>query len=304
MTDLTLIPGGSTGAGAESSSDATYTSFSRLSTYLGCARKFRLRYIDHAPEVPQGSLIGGSVVHAVIQLAEENRWWDIEATTEAIRQQNDYIRTAFLREFARRLELVGGADKVRWGGRSTKEFPDRENADWWEAKGPSMVMRACSIRRDDRKLGLVPHESGAVETEVRARLPTGLEVKGYIDALLMVTRDGEAVVRDWKTGSHRDDLQLMVYAWLLEQSRGIMPARGQMCMLRQENQPVKEVAIDPNYVALVPQMFAARAMHLELDEKLGDLGFMPNPSSFCGACTVAPSCPVGQSGWWKEQFAR
>lgn len=302
MTDdgptLTLIPDGSPpGVGVNAAaSDQQYWSFTRLSTYSQCPTKYKLRYVSGAPAMPQGAMLGGKAVHRAIEHAENNRWWDFDpnADKDTLAQQNEWCRRAFLEAFLDEIEreAAGHADRVRWGGRVSDKWPHGEDIDWWMKQGPGMVRQFCQVRRDDQRLGIVPHESGSVETEVRTILPNGEGVRGFIDALLYVTADGEGIIRDYKTGTFTDPLQLPTYAWLVERSRGIAVTQGQFVMLRTGQ--IKPMPLDGPWAEMIEERLRV------VPEKIKLGMFEPNPSNLCGSCQFRASCPAGDTGWMRQ----
>jgi len=276
-------------AGPTIPSGATVYSFSRLSTYRGCGRKYELSYVEKAPRQPQGSLIGGSAVHATIEVAEANRWW-----RDPTEQAYVWLEREFLSQFH---EIAGeqatmihpdhGLDYegVRWGGRKSKAFPYGENVQWWEREGPKMLERWHMLRGLDSINGYALLDD--VELEVSAMLDENTYVRGFIDALRYVNADGERLIRDWKTGSSAGDpSQLATYAWMLREGPGIVATQGELVMLRQQTNQIKTFDLT-KWIDLVPMMFRNLARGIEHEI------FPISPSNFCVACTVKDSCEWG-----------
>jgi RecB family exonuclease len=181
----------------------------------------------------------------------------------------------------------GGEDALRWGGRKTRDYPGGEDARWWRVQGPVMLKRYLAIRRMDEDAGSEPVEAG-IEMQVLAALPGGQMVKGYIDALLLVTADGERVVRDYKTGrpGGGDPLQLASYAWALDKGPGIACDVGHFCYLRRGDQA--QFDLRP-LVPLIERQYA------DLARGVAE-GFFPlRPSAMCKGCSVRESCPYGRT---------
>jgi hypothetical protein len=281
-----------------------YLSFSRLSTYRQCPAKYRFRYVQHVEERSSGALIGGKAVHQVIELAEQNRWWE-GSDEDEIDRGIYYMEFEFRKDFTAALDAAGGEDKVRWGGRKSREFPNGEDARWWLKNGVMMLKRYGAERRRDHVSGMVLHEDGvemavSCEIDVTKRVPNPdrpgewmevsdtVLVKGYVDALLMVNRDGQRIVRDYKTGTFQETTQLPIYGYLLQAGPGIAVHGGELVMLRYNDNRVKSFDIT-NQIPLVPDMFRGLIANLETEQ------FQIQPSMFCPSCTVRHVCPWGKT---------
>jgi len=195
----------------------------------------------------------------------------------------------FLERFDRMVEEAGGPEKCYWGGRKTKSYPDGEDYPWWRDYGRVFLTRYVAVRRADAEQGMqvLPH---TLEMEVSAYVGDHL-IKGYIDAMGMVTADGEMVVRDWKTGSFLSPHQLAVYAWILAQREPPMTVdRGQFIYLRGASldKQVREYDLR-EWREIVPRMFTDLVRGIEA-------GIFPvQPSNMCVSCPVRAYCPYGRT---------
>lgn len=272
-------------------SDAKLYSFSGLSTYRGCGRKYQLLKVEHVDPEPQGALIGGRAVHQTIETAEGALWWREDPLKIAKWGRAEFYRQfhSIASEVAEKVVVDGVVTDykgVRWGGRTSKAFPLGENVAWWEREGPVMLQRWAQLRRDDPLLGYTLLESDT-ELEVTAMLTEDIYVRGFVDAAMLVNENGERVVRDWKTGTYKDPSQLAVYAWLLREGPGLVCTVGEFVMLRQQHNMVKAYDLS-GWIDTVPAMFANLTKGLEL-------GLFPIvPSNFCGSCTVRAACEWGK----------
>lgn len=289
-------------------------SFSSVSRYRSCGMKWKLSYLDEAPREPSGAAIAGSTIHAIIERSEQELLW----------QRDDYVelfKDLFVEEFVERLREVGGMDIPRWGGTKRivvdesgnkvqavddngepawrvnangKRYPvwlkAGEDAWWWVHEGPLMLRRYVTVRRTDTLGGLTLVPGGA-ERYVETTLDDGTHVRGYIDAVMMAdTATGEAVIRDYKSGSMLEPTQLAWYAFLWQASTGMSANRGQLIYLRGKEaaQWVKEYDLS-RWVGLVPTWVkeAQKGMDAEV--------YMMNPGSFCPSCDVRVHCPFGST---------
>jgi hypothetical protein len=266
-------------------------SFSRLSVYAGCPRRYQLRYVEHAPRRENGAGLAGRAIHQVIEEAEADAAWADEDAWEF----GGPWAERFLGLLWAEVEEAGGPEACYWGGRRSKQFPDGETPEWWEARGPIMLWRYAQVRRTDEEEGLVV-PAGGVELEVAVNLGE-VHVRGRIDAAVLVDSndpDLDAVtIRDYKSGTMLEPLQLVVYAWLVRIAKGWTAARGQFVKLRPDKptERIMEIDLEP-LIDLAPERMRALAAQLVISQER-DL-WPINPSSLCVACDVKEHCPWGQ----------
>lgn len=262
-----------------------YLSFSRLSTYDTCGERFRLRYVDRVPSIPSGAAIGGSAVHQVIETAELEGWWEKDFEDAVM-----LLTNAFRAVFKERVEAeTQHGEEIRWGGRKTKQYPMGEDFQWWDRYAGNLFLRRyLSVRKRDAEEGWRILDGG-VEMEIGAYLDDRY-IKGFIDALGYVTGDGEVVIRDWKTGTWLQPFQLAVYAWMVQQSRGLTVTRGQIGYLRGSSSEtwIKEYDLS-EWIDIVPRKFTDLVRGIEAQI------FPIQPSNLCGSCAVRPYCAYGKT---------
>ena len=122
---------------------------------------------------------------------------------------------------------------IRAGGRSTKEFPNKEDQGWWLQHGPPMVDRWIEWRSNSGwDFWVTPDGQPAIELGLMVDM-ADVPVKMGIDRV-MVTPEGKIVVLDLKSGSRtpQSDLQLAFYAAGLDLVYGIRPSHGTYWMAR------------------------------------------------------------------------
>lgn len=244
---------------------------------------YKLKYLDEHPQEPQGALIGGQAVHAVVETLEKSG----AALDTALFSEEGAIEHLFGAAFDPMVEAEGGEASVRWGGRPSKLNPRGEDAEWWRTYGPGMVRGWHRVRLNDEHLAwsLVPE---FVEVEVSAILPSGAPFICYIDAV-METPEG-FVIRDYKTGkpweTHRT--QLALYAWACRQTLGLPVVGGEDVYLKS---PTLERA-----------RFDTEPLEAPMLDWLGVVGrgvsegiFMMNPTFMCKTCSVREGCPYGRT---------
>jgi hypothetical protein len=185
-------------------------SYSQLSTYGQCPKKFELKYRDpdaKAKERGLGSGTAGSSVHDTIEHSEYQGWFTLDRE-EAL----DLLEAEFTGHFERRLtaemERVNGDEsRIYWGGRKSKDWPEGETADWWRVNQRVFFRRYLQIRQRDLEAGvkLVRDEEGNlpwIERRVSTLLDVGepepILITGMVDVTMMVALTGEPILRDWK----------------------------------------------------------------------------------------------------------
>lgn len=265
--------------------DLPYLSYSRISTYAGCGKRYELSYVEGTPRKPQGAFLGGIAVHETIEQAEFRGWWPEPEPFEA-----DGDATSFFRErFRHLINEAGGIAEIRWGGRKSKAYPEGHTDDWWNEFGPGMLKRYHAVRRGDLDAGLSMHPSYGVEAEVNANLPSGTRMTTRLDALVMVTPDGEAIIRDYKTGQPYPGAryQNVIYAWAVAQTLGITASYGELVYLG-------GATPDPIRFPITAEATAAVMTWLDAAEQgIRKEVFVPNPGPFCVSCPVLAACEVG-----------
>lgn len=259
-------------------------SFSKLRTYSQCPEKLRLKFIEQVEQEPSGAMIGGIAVHETIRWFETSQTIDFELAT-ADQSLHDAMEEKFLEVL---WGLLGEEDleRIRWGGRDNKE-----NADWWELNGPIMLRRYLSVRATDVFEGWSVVE-GSVEQWIEYELPSGVLLVGKIDKILFADPDGVATVRDYKTGTWREDnpMQLASNSWLIEQATGISARRGQYVYLRSADASERTVNFDLEpFLPLVVDFYARQQVGISARV------YPYMPSKLCSVCEVRKHCKYGQA---------
>lgn len=319
------------GAGVDPPSSALL-SYSRLSKYQRCGEAYRLQYVAEVPQARSGAAAAGSAVHSVIEEMINDGWFANPETVETKGKERffdlfDYeLRESgavFIRDDQGKVTDVTG---VMWGGRKHKVFDENtgevvqeqmvingepiflkggkpkmrnvlagENYHFMRWAGPTWVKRAGTILRDDAAAGVRVAEFG-VERRVTAWLDEegGVLVQGYIDVMILAANTGEVIIRDWKTGTYVDPMQLANYGWLLEnladeQGRTVSDV-GQIIYLRGNKKEdwIKEYDLR-EWKPLVPRMYRDAVAGIDSGH------FALHPSSFCGSCWVKEFCDYGKT---------
>lgn len=254
-----------------------YLSYSALNTLVDCGERFRLERVVQVPQTQAWWFVGGSAFHTATELLDLGQIEDPELAWN----------TAFEKELEEASALVDGdLSQIRAGGRSSKEWPNKENMDWWRAKGPGMVTDYLAWQQAKQAEGWLLFNGpagSAIEVPIALALGDVL-VKGFIDRVF-VNGDGELVVVDLKTGNHKpaSSLQLGVYALGVEHHLGVRPILGSYYMARKAelSEPASLLHYSPE---LVGQWFSKAKKVIEAEL------FMPHVTSLCGTCSVSEYC--------------
>lgn len=153
-------------------------SFSRVSTWLQCPRRYRYRYVDEAEEeITSASLLLGSAIHEAVELF-------MKALKAGQPASEDEVIRAFDLAFTDSAKIAEELDApVDWGKSSFGEQA---------AKGVDMLR--IFLAEVDRSVQVV-----AVEQEFKVELAPGLIISGVIDLIL---QEGSRIrVVDLKTSA-------------------------------------------------------------------------------------------------------
>ena len=245
-----------------------WTSPSRLSTFLQCARKYDFQVVKKLPTKPSPHLDLGSNVHAALRdwlrLPPPRRSWDalLEAYRAAWRGN--------MPSFARR-----SRDELR---------------DWGE-RGKAMLRRFFDEAPPDL-------EPMAIEKWVGIDFGD-IEVRGKVDRLDLLP-DGSLRIVDYKTGKfskspdrvRADDLAAAVYARGASTFMAGAPVMDVEYLYLETMErltfPIDDAWQEQRETAVATLARAALAA-----EQGGDLP--PSPSALCAWCDFRERCPEGQA---------
>lgn len=249
-----------------------HTSYSALSDWVTCGKKYQLGRIQRAPKASGWAAVGGTAVHAATAFIDMDklgrnlfqRHFEEAIAEEVERNQND-------------------PSTWRASGRASKQWPNKEDRSWWEANGPEMVASWVRWRKANPDLRI----AGNVGVELEIEVPFADDLpptKMYLDRLFE-RPNGSLLVVDIKTGTFKpaDALQLGVYASGVELTRGVRPAEGAYWMARKGDagSTIPLDAYSVEYIAKLQRRYLNGVKH--------DI-FLPRPSTLCDSCSVKDSC--------------
>lgn len=261
-----------------------HLSHSQVSTLSDCGGRYFLERVHRIKGRPGWASLAGSAAHSATE--------DLD---RRLMEGGEYIDDPkLIRElFVSFLDLevskatAGGEwapEDFRASGRSSREWPNKENRDFWVAKGPDMVH--SWVRWRDA-CGWDLH---GVEVAVDGEIGE-VQAMGYVDRTFVRTgADGlsDFMCLDLKFGSWapKTPEQLFVYRELLSQTLGITPRWGLYWMGRTGTSGAMfDLQSEPTVLAVHFNFKMANRQRLA-----GDYRY--KAGNLCGSCSVAPFCPL------------
>ena len=253
-----------------------YLSYSSMSSWLECGKRFELERVYNAPQTGAWYFLGGNAVH------KASEYLDLGETDDS--------HAAWSRAWAEELANVEPGTEIKAGGRKSKQWPDKENKDWWEYHGPQFVESWRLWTQEKFREGWTwlhhgPNDVPAIEVPVQFEFEDVL-VKGYIDRV-MVDPNGQVIVVDLKTGSREPNssLQLAIYALGLQRNIGVTASLGGYWMARQGDIPTQH-SLSHLTDELVGSWF--KGVQTGIENEI----FVPKVGPLCNSCSVQAYCPA------------
>ena len=183
---------------------------------------------------------------------------------------------------------------VRAGGRATKDYPNKENEDWWNENGVAMLYQWVQWRNNSG-WGIADMGDGKPGIEIGLEVEIGgIRVQAYVDRVMfkpnpsgLLTRE-DYIVLDLKSGKYqpKSEMQLALYATGIELVYGFRPKWGVYWMAR-EGKPSELIDLDIYPLEVFEDIFA------QFKKARESRIFLPNFSQ-CGMCSVIDYCKYKQ----------
>jgi len=254
-----------------------YLSPSSASSFDGCPRRWKFKYVDRLPEPSGEAALIGSFAHLVLehlcQLQAPERTLDAAKTLARalwgeFETDEDYLA----------LELDGDDSRAfRWNAWQCI-------AGLWTLEDPANV--------------------DVISTEEKVRTTLGeVPFVGIIDRVDQI--NDELVVTDYKSGTlpgirWRDDKiqQVLLYAAALQEETGEMPRSARLIYLKQSivDIAVTQTKLD-EAIGQLEGTWTALGHACESDE------FEAKPGVLCGWCPFADRCPEGRAELTRREAA-
>lgn len=167
-------------------------SFSRLSTYAACPKRYQLKYVDGHASEPTLPMLAGTAVHTAIE-----QWETVKAN------DRDGPGLTTLAQ----LHLAASPDL------NTARVYGKKNIDYWISGGLEQMCDAWLEFRGDHPLAFAETQPLSVEYEVKWQ-GEGVEFVGYIDQLVEADGGDRLVVRDLKTGKPKDTHRVQLECYM------------------------------------------------------------------------------------------
>lgn len=258
----------------ENKTGRAYVSHSAMTTWLNCGWNFYLTRVQSVPENPSYWLVGGKSLHTATEIYDALPSLDSPFDPTAV----------FTAEWERNYKEANNGMPFRAGGRATKAYPNKEDAQWWLDHGPKMVDFWMQFRQDSGyTLYTTPDGKPAIETELLMEVGD-VQMRGFLDRL-MVSPDGELTIIDIKTSSQepKANTQLGTYATLVEKAFGVRPTKGAYWMARTGE---LTTPIDLSHYTEARLATQVKSFKLAVENNI----FIPNPGFLCGTCSVNQAC--------------
>lgn len=198
-------------------------------------------------------------------------------------------------EVADRIERSGmQPDRWKAAGRVSKEWPNKENGEWWQKNGRTMAQGYADWRlhSPENNWKIWEPVAGTPAIELGITVPIGgVTVKGYIDRIFHTPpydsiEPDRLVVLDLKSGARKPDslLQLGFYATMVELAFGIRPRFGGYYDARKGGLGAPLVNLDHLNEELLGGWLR------DFVRARNDGIYIPNIGSHCNNCSVSAGC--------------
>lgn len=193
-------------------------------------------------------------------------------------------------------KAISGIDPSDWrsAGRKSKEWPDKENDQWWLHNGLTMAQDYAKWRQegDEAHWKIWEPVQGEAAIELGITAPIGgVTVKGYIDRIFHSPpfdsiEPDRLIIVDLKTGARNpdSDLQLGFYASLVEVAFGVRPSFGAYYKARDGKLTTPLVPLGHYSLEFIGGLLRdyVRARNAGI--------YLPHIGSHCNNCGVARAC--------------
>jgi len=248
----------------------SHLSPSSASTFEQCARRWKLRYVDHLPDPPGIAALAGTFAHRVLELLFQHPAGQRTRERAKALAREVWPETEADPHFqALGLDDKGGRE-FRWKGWLAIDG-------LWALEDPTRIDVVATEQHVLTQVGEVPF-------------------RGIVDRLERGP-DGTLEVTDYKSGRapkarYSDDrlAQVLLYAAAVEAAMGERPSRARLLYLGQ-----KSVDIAVTTAAVTPVVDALGATWQHMQTACATHVFAPRTGPLCGWCPYAARCPEGQA---------
>ena len=246
---------------------------SRAGDFMNCPLLYRFRVIDRLPEEPSPAAVRGTVVHAVLE-----RLFDLPAAERTLPSATALVPQAWS-------DVLTADDEL--GALFADDGDGARAAEWLQ--GSEELLGTYFTLEDPSRL-----EPAEREVYVEVDLPSGLQLRGYIDRL-DVAPDGAVRVVDYKTGRAPGEgyeakalFQMRFYALVWWRLRGEVPRLLQLLYLGSG----EVVRYTPDEADLLATERKLHALWQAIERAAESGDWRPSPSRLCDWCSHQALCPA------------
>jgi len=265
-------------------------SYSSLSSYMQCGRRYFLEKIARVPEIPSWWFVGGRAVHTVTEI------YDLEPKKFQESGLDHLWQEVFNAEVEEQKRKFPDVSIWRAAGKK-KAKPDGEDYLEWMDLGPKFVANYISWREEkawqiwdgaiagyDPETGSFEPYGPAVELSLDFDI-AGWKAKGSVDRVYVHPNGEDLIVLDLKTGSRMpdNDLQLGLYAVGLEVQYGEKARWGAFYNPRQNR-------MSTFYDLSSYTVDSIGEMGVTFKRAVQNKIFLPHKSALCNYCPVNQGC--------------
>lgn len=261
--------------------EITHLSYSGLTTYLECPKKYELSYLMGAPKQGAVWFVGGKAVHSMTEL------WDRARLAGAAFD----MRAAWRDVFANQVEEDKANDPNvagwRKAGKSAANSEGETLNHWYQVLGPKLVDAYIGWRqRTPWRIWTTPDGKDAIEMDVSGSLPGmgDLSYKGFVDRVFEED-SGRLHVVDLKTGTRKPEspVQFGVYKAAIENKYCVPVYEGAAFMNR------RGFLAGPYLLGLYTPAYVGK-LFAQVHTAIKAGAFPAKVGRHCSLCDVASSC--------------
>jgi putative RecB family exonuclease len=240
---------------------------SSTSTFQTCPLQFRFQNIQKLPQPPSAAAVKGNVVHRALELL-----FGLDAPSRTPQAAHQFLAQAKT-EFEPTYDITG------------LNLSEAEAAKFWAD---------CTVLVDKYLQMENPQTINNIDVELWVTAPLqGFLLRGFIDR---VERDanGGIVISDYKTGKapRANDVdnkmtQLHMYAYMLNEMRGEMPASIQLMYIKDGVRHTRT----PTEQTMRFVVTRTNALYKAIEKACTTAKFPTNKSSLCFFCNFQRWCP-------------
>lgn len=244
-----------------------HLSHSSFAQFVRCGEQYRLSRVKGYRDSRSWAMLGGSAVH--------------KATEDLDLGRESDVQIAWDRAWAMQHDTITPGETIRATGRSSNQWPNKENADWWDHHGPQHVQ--AWVDWWDARLTEGWNMLG-VELPFECEIE-GVLIVGYIDRLV-VDNNGQVRVIDLKSGARKEAslLQLAIYRLALAATQQPVPELGAYFRTRFPGTEPEWAVLSRFRSDLVGRWLSNAKTAIEQQI------FIPNIADHCSWCGVKEHC--------------